>query len=664
MKKYLFTLVATLVCLVTVNAGPVDVETARSLGLKFMKYNTRIGTLEARLSYTAHTQHGQPCFYVFSVLPKGFVIVSADDRAKPILGYSTESNFTASLPEGLMTFFDNYKAGFDQMMENNERQTAQAAADWKRLAETGRINNEKLTRAVEPLCASIWNQTDLYNSMAPVDSTSQFGYHCKSGCVANAMSQIMRYWEWPRKGESNHSYQCYGYNGTYYGELYADFEHATYRYELMPDFLDFASPKAEVDAVALLESHAGIGVDMMYGPSASGAFSFRVFDAFRSYFRYDPDMLFLDRDDYNGDWVEKLHENLDGGMPLYYASAGDVGGHAYVLDGYDQNGLFHLNWGWQGFDNGYFDIDGFYLTFYSFPYSHQAIFNLHPNWEYEYVPKAVASMNASQADGMTVNLHFEPTYQTNGGVALTSLDSIVVMRDGVVVKRYANVSEPQITFTEVVPKNATYYYTVYAVSEQRMSKVVRDTIMVGEACDVRFDLHDAGGNGWDMSYIAVLDEDGKVSLRVGLEEGAEYSRILMLPRFEDATFFWSYDNWTYSHHSCQECSYEIYDWNNQLIVASNGTPTVGSIKTHAINCETMEIKENSVANHFIYPNPATNCIHIALDAQNILVFNALGQQVYQGTQPDIDVSAWQPGAYFVRIISETDGEQVLKFMKE
>ncbi len=664
MKKCFFTLVAALMCLVTLNAGPVDVETARHLGLKFMKNSISRKTSEARLCYTAHTMHGKPCFYVFSVLPKGFVIVSADNRAKPILGYSTESNFTADLPEGLMTFFENYKAGFDQMMENDERQTAQAAADWKRLTETGRIGNAKLTRAVGPLCATIWNQTDLYNNMAPVDSSSQFGYHCKSGCVANAMSQLMRYWEWPRHGEGSYSYACYGYNGTYYGILEADFKNATYRYEQMPDFLDFASPQSEVDAVALLESHAGISVDMMYGPSASGAYSYNVFEAFKNFFRYDMDMQFLSRDDYDGDWVELLHENLDGGMPLYYASYGDVGGHAYVLDGYDANGLFHLNWGWQGFDNGYFDIDGFYLTFYSFPYGHQAIFNMHPDLEYEYVPKPVANLNASQGEGMTVNVSFEPTYQTNGGINLPSLDSIVVMRDGMEVKRYANVTDSQITFTEVVPKNATYYYTVYAIQEQRMSKVSRDTVMVGEGCDVRFDLHDAGGNGWDMSYIAVLDEDGKVSLRVGLEEGAEYSRILMLPRFEDATFFWSYDNWTYSHHSCQECSYEIYDWNNNLIVASNGTPTVGPIITRAIDCETAKVEEKTVSETLLCPNPAMHNVHITTDLQQVKVFDALGQQVYEGTQPDIDVSSWSSGVYFIRVITEKEGEKLLKLMKE
>ena len=167
-----------------------------------------------------------------------------------------------------------------------------------------------------------------------------------------------------------------------------------------------------------------------------------------------------------------------------------------------------------------------------------------------------------------------------------------------------------------------------------------------------------------MSYIAVLDEDGKVSLRVGLEEGAEYSRILMLPRFEDATFFWSYDNWTYSHHSCQECSYEIYDWNNNLIVASNGTPTVGPIITRAIDCETAKVEEKTVSETLLCPNPAMHNVHITTDLQQVKVFDALGQQVYEGTQPDIDVSSWSSGVYFIRVITEKEGEKLLKLMKE
>ena len=583
MKKLLF-LSLTILFSGILQAKPVDVERAKTLGVKFMNTNTSVKSSEAELTYTAVADNGLACCYVFSVHPQGFVIVSADDRMRPILGYSTESNFTAQLPDGLMTFFDNYKAGFVQMVENDDVRTEQAVADWTRLAETGKINDAKIERGVAPLLASIWNQTDLYNNMAPLDPNSVFSGHCKSGCVANAMSQIMRYWEWPHHGQGGHGYDASSQYGSY-GWLEANFEDATYRFELMPDFLDFASPQGEVDATALLESHAGISVDMMYGPSASGAYSENVGPAMQEHFRYSPELEHRYKPNGNTAWKNSIRENLDAGMPLYYASNGDAGGHAYVLDGYDNNDMFHLNWGWAGFDNGWYAIDDFYLTYYSFPWQHNAIFNLHPADEYYDAPRAVENLSVQAVfDHAEVEMHFNPVYETRDGAALSAIDTIVIMRDGEVVETLVNVTDSEVVFYDELEKYGTYYYTVYAVNEVGMSKVVRDTVLVGTNCDLRFELADSGNNGWDMSFIAVLDEDGKVSQRVGLWDGGSASLIVPVPNHQTATFFWTYDNTCYSHGSLSEVSYEVYDWDDNLIVASDGYPEVGEIIDYEIDC--------------------------------------------------------------------------------
>ncbi len=564
-------------------AKPVDVATAKSLGIKFMNTNTAIRSAKADLVYTACADNGQAAFYVFAVQPKGFVIVSADDRAKPILGYSTESNFTPQLPDGLMTFFDNYKAGFSQMFANNDERTEQAVADWNSLAETGKLSSRRANRSVGPLLSSIWNQTDLYNNMAPEDPNSVYSGHCKSGCVANTMSQIMRYWEWPRHGQGSHGYNANSNYGNY-GWQEANFSEATYRFELMPDFLDFASPQSEVDATALLEYHAGVSVDMGYGANASGAYSENVGPSMQEYFRYSPDLQHRYQYD-SFQWEEDLVDNLDAGMPLYYASQGDAGGHAYVLDGYDDFYMFHLNWGWAGFDNGYYTIDGFYLTFYSFPWYHNAVFNIHPVDEYYDAPMAVENIEARAVfDHGEVELTFNPVYETRNGTALSKIDTIVIMRDGEVVEMMTDVTDEAVYFDDYGLEYGTYYYTVYSVNAAGMSKVARDTVLVGTNCDLRFELSDAGGNGWDMSFIAVLDEDGKVSQRVGLWDGGSASLIVPVPKYQTATFFWTYDNTCYSHGSLSEVSYEIYDWDDNLIVASNGYPEVGVITEYEINC--------------------------------------------------------------------------------
>ncbi|MBR4560805.1 MAG: thiol protease/hemagglutinin PrtT [Bacteroidales bacterium] len=659
MKKRIFTLLLATLFFGALQANPVDVATAKSLGVKFMKANTAIKAETAELTYTAYAENGQAAFYVFALRPKGFVIVSADDRAKPILGYSTESNFTAQLPDGLMTFFENYKAGFSQMFANNDERTAEAVTDWTSLAETGMLSSRKANRSVEPLLASIWNQTDLYNNMAPEDPNSVYSGHCKSGCVANTMSQIMRYWEWPRSGEGSHGYDADGNYGSY-GWQEADFSAATYRYELMPDYLDFASPQDEVDATALLEYHAGVSVNMGYGPNASGAYSQDVGPAMESYFRFSSD-YWHNYQEYSDSWEEDMVNNLDAGMPLYYASQGDVGGHAYVVDGYDDWYFFHVNWGWGGFDNGYYAIDGFYLTFYSFPYWHNAVFNLHPVDEYYDAPKAVENLEVT-ADAMNVTLTFNPVFETRGGEA-TRIDAVCIMRDGVLIDVLMNVTEPQVTYQDEVEKNGTYYYTVYAGNQVGMSKVARDTVMVGNTCDVRFELADSGNNGWDLSSIAVLDEDGKVSQRVGLWDGGSATVIAQLPSDQTVTFFWTYDNTCYSHGSLSEVSYEIYDWNDNLIAASYDYPTVGEITDYEMNCDpddVAELKQTQV----LYPNPATDRFIVEGHVKEVKVFNTLGQLMHQGTENTVEVSAWPEGLYFVRIVDENDAVTTVKLIKQ
>ena len=659
MKKSILFLLMFSLFLGGLQANPVDVATAKSLGLKFMKTNTAVKAEAAELTYTAYAENGQAAFYVFAMQPKGFVIVSADDRAKPILGYSTESNFTAQLPDGLMTFFDNYKAGFSQMFANNDERTAEAVDDWTSLAETGKLSSRKANRSVEPLLASIWNQTDLYNNMAPEDPNSAYSGHCKSGCVANTMCQIMRYWEWPRTGEGSYGYYADTDYGNY-GWQEADYGAATYQFELMPDFLDFASPQAEVDATALIEYHAGVSVDMMYGPNGSGAYSQNVGPAMESHFRYGSDYWHIYQED-SYSWEEDLVDNLDGGMPIYYASAGEAGGHAYVVDGYDDWWFFHVNWGWGGFDNGYFAIDGFYLTFYSFPWYHNAVFNLHPVDEYYDAPKAVENLETS-SDEMNVKVTFEPVFETRRGDA-TTIDAIYVMRDGEVVGSLTDVTDSQMTYEDVVEKNGTYYYTVYAVNAAGMSKVTRDTVVVGNTCDLRFELADSGDNGWDLSSIAVLDEDGKISQRVGLWDGGSATIYAQAPSDQTVTFFWTYDNTCYSHGSLSEVSYEIYDWDDNLIVASNGYPTVGEIIAYEMNCNQDDAVAEQGRLQSLYPNPASDRFTVEGDVKEVKVFNALGQLMHQGAENTIDVSTWPEGMYAVRIVDGNDAVSTVKFLK-
>ena len=209
-----------------------------------------------------------------------------------------------------------------------------------------------------------WGQDAPYNLLCPeVDSTQ-----CKVGCVATAMSQVMYYYRYPSRGNGIHTYtDSAGCKQT----LTADFGSHQYEWDYM---LDSYTPDNYTDrqaqAVALLGSDAGISVDMRYGTDESGARSILQPIALTQYFGYDRGIRQIFRDFYSrSELYSLLIAEIEAGRPILCSGYGsDGGGHAFVIDGYDGQGLFHINWGWDGYADGYYNID--FMT------SHQPEWNL------------------------------------------------------------------------------------------------------------------------------------------------------------------------------------------------------------------------------------------------------------------------------------------------
>lgn len=568
-------------------AGPVDVETAQQLGGKYMVANHRLTTSTLTLAHTEKTEEGLNVCYVFNSQPKGFVIVAADDRMKPILAYSTESSFDLVAAEvGPQVFFDAYRCDLQTAISLHLEQSSEIKEQWQSLEQTGLLSS-RTNRTIGPLCTSTWHQTQLYNDQCPEDPEGYNG-HVKSGCVANAMAQIMRYWEWPKSGEGSHSYYCYGYGSTSYGTLSANFGEADYHYELMPDFLDYTSPQYEVDAVALLEYHAGVSVEMDYGPSASGAYSPDAIDAFKQYFRYSYEASFLYRDDYDdSQWLEMMTAEIDNGRPMYYSAYsytkdGTRGGHAFVCDGYDENQFFHFNWGWQGFDNGFYSINAMNLTHHEYNYNHRITTNLEPNEEYYLQPMPVSDVEiALYAFGAGVFGSFTAPTQTIGGDPLASIDSVVLLANGSVFQVFAN-PQPgeEITFEgffNTNPGNMVCFEVYPVTSGGRGKAVIDNEVWVASSKPITFHLHDAAGDGWLSPALSVMDEQG-VMYRLGLDEGFEGIVTVDVPFEENITLFWNYCNIGYED-ADEECSFEVYDYKGELIYAQTRKPVVGELYT-------------------------------------------------------------------------------------
>ena len=352
------------------NANPVNKQNAKDVGRKFMKTN------DLNLVKTYSLKNGDPAFYVFNKT-SGFVIVSADDRAMPILAYSNEGIFDENdIPVQMRYYLDRFVSQIQYSIDNHIVANEFTSKQWENVINTGCLNDNRSATVVAPLLTSRWNQNYPYNRLCPTAPGGP-GNHAYAGCVAVAMGQIMRYWGYPETGQGSHG----GVN----------FGNTTYQWNQMLDAIPNDPDISEIRPIATLLWHCGVAVDMQYSASGSGADVADVPNAMVTYFKYASDMQHeykeCEGDLYYTDsqWIEKIKNCLNIGRPILYGAADDnIGmGHAFVCDGYDSNDMLHFNWGWSGAGNAYYALGALNVTSatgynYYFNTCNSAIFNIHP----------------------------------------------------------------------------------------------------------------------------------------------------------------------------------------------------------------------------------------------------------------------------------------------
>jgi len=317
------------------------------------------------------TYNGITTYYVFNFTGGGFVVVSADDAAIPVLAESDEGYIESEITSPEVRFwFENYSRQIAEIITNGADNT-KSVAEWNNI-----LNNQikAPTADVAPLLATLWDQSDYYNYFCPVAAGGPAG-KAYVGCVATAMGQIMKYHNFPATGVGTHSYV----DGKY-GLQTADFGATTYNFVSMGNSANSNS----FQQIAKLSYHAGVSVDMAYGTTdGSGAFSSDVPGAMSTYFNYDN---FTIKQAYSANytpsaWIALLKAELDASRPMYYSGSGDAGGHAWVCDGYrNSDNKFHMNWGWSGSANGYYAIGTLNpnLTSYQFNTNNAIVYGIKP----------------------------------------------------------------------------------------------------------------------------------------------------------------------------------------------------------------------------------------------------------------------------------------------
>ena len=339
MKRLLIVLTITMTAICSLQAAQVSESQARQVAEKFFSSASPRFAVATQptlsLAYTAEQDH----FYIYNRgVNSGFVVVAGDDRLPQVLGYGQQGTYSTANP------------AMQYWMDEMNRQIAFLQAH-SQVAVHQPIEHDT---AVDPLMTTLWDQGAPYNNLCP---TYGDGLRAVTGCVATATAQVMNYHQWPAVGKGSHSYVC-NVNDMTPTELFADFSQSVYRWDLMLDTYDASSSAESCEAVAKLMSDVGISMDMGYG-SSSGAHESVAMDALKKYFSYSDKCYILNRDAYNAqEWDKFLVDEISARRPVIYCGYSitgmESGGHAFVLDGFDTRGYFHVNWGWGGSSDGYF----------------------------------------------------------------------------------------------------------------------------------------------------------------------------------------------------------------------------------------------------------------------------------------------------------------------
>jgi len=363
MKK-IFLILVGFVISITLFAESVNPEQAAKIAKNFylqVAKSKGLSDVTLSLAFTAKSKdvsiqkgyNGQETliFYIFNVNQnEGFVIVSADNDVTPILGYSTSGSYSdINIAPAFKKLLEKYKKEIADVILNNLQADQEIQNKWEKLENGESIFSEKGIKSVNPLLTTTWNQNPYYNYLCPGGSVT--------GCPATAMGQIMKYWNYPATGIGFHSY-----NENDYGTLSANFATTTYDWASMPN-----NVTSNNYAVGILMFHCGVAVEMNYSPTGSSSYVIISASptpeqcceyALKTYFGYNASTIQgLKRDNYSDtDWKNLLKNDLNAGRPIQYAGFGQ-GGHTFVCDGYDNNDFFHMNWGWGGYYDGFFDLD-------------------------------------------------------------------------------------------------------------------------------------------------------------------------------------------------------------------------------------------------------------------------------------------------------------------
>ena len=633
-------LAAAVLMIGTAVAAPVNPKRAAALAQSF--FSSQTGAKSGNRLADVPTEWQYRGIYLFEGADGGFVLVAADDAARPILGYSaTGAMDTANMPPALQEWLKGYQKEIDIL---REAKGFPPHAEWYAL-EQGITPKDTVWEGVEPMLTTFWDQGYPYNGYCPGGSVT--------GCAATAQAQVMNYWKYPAFGQGSHSY-----THVRYGVQQADFGHTLYDWENMPVEATASSPMVEKEAVALLMYHCGVSLEMDYSRDGSGAAGLAgisgyasIDNSLKDYFGYSNQMRVVHKDfGYgNAEWRDMIIADLDLGHPIVYTGAAEEGGHGFVCDGYDSRGYMHFNFGWSGRGDGYFPVDsispgvggvGGNVT-YTFNMSNAALLGLVPDYRLR-VSDTLFSMNR---DGGADSLLFAPNSAVN------TVWSMVCDADWLTVQVDTFAHACRVRF--IVPENNTGEERVATITfaqggERCLVRVVQSAYNEEELCPVTVVMECTHGETWQGgAYLSLQSASGYIYGTARLEQGTKDSVDIAVAPHD------VYAVWHKGGGTDRYVNYTIKNRYEEALVSVKNAYRNGGrhfIEWPCAHLDIEEVPSEGVVN--VYPNPVTDVLNIQADnVQKVELMDMSGRRILTTDKEQIDVRRLHAGAYFVRVIT-------------
>lgn len=507
--------------------NPVSQSTALQVAENFL--TSKSGkTRQFSLAEVTHQTNFQE-FYIFSnTSGPGFVLVAADNCVKPVLGYSLNNNIQFPLPPHVQNWLEGYENEIAFAKEQGFRATNEIEEQWSELLRGDYV--PRSTTEVEPLLSTTWNQDPYYNDSCPMID----GVHSITGCTATATAQIMKFWNWPEVGTGS-----YTYIDPTFGQQSVDFSSAHYNWDMMPNALTDSSTADEVTAVATLMYHVGVAIETEYGIDGSSAFSWSYSyenmpcaeNALWKYFDYKKTIHGVYREDVGvNEWISILTTELNAGRPILEEGHG-TGGHAFVCDGYDNNGLFHINWGWGGFCDGYFAHDdlspyGSGSTHHTYNEQQAILVGIEPNTSLRTNVQSIYLTNVNPSTNITVksNVSASTSWTASSDQEWLTVSPNQGAGSGAVTN---------VTISATPNNTGALRSGMVTISQETESLeilVYQSSCGEDEMCTLTFKTYDRYGDGWTGAALTVSSEDGFVYGTVGMPMSDSASQqVLVCP---------------------------------------------------------------------------------------------------------------------------------------